>query len=383
MKLECTKKLLDYLGVKPEKTTSESAESDPLCAWTANLLTLNRRKAIVAVNPASRCMFVLYGITAKNIPKMPGLILEGIRQMLKSEYIRPEIIENYLDDCGRTVEFSPNSSRAVITVCNQACERVQRFQNIFEAGDLYQYPLLPWLNNDLHPKAGYRYTYEVLGELLQEKYGEKIRGCRAVELEVKLELPTPCTRTLIVPADMNFYQLHQILQGAFEWHDEHLHQFVLENKRDRPAVIVRPDKSEEDFMVPDGFENILPEFMRQKVLNSMNTRVGEVFTAYKKIVYEYDFGDGWTHIIKLKKFIEDCENPYPHCTKAVGEAPEEDCGGYWGFADKSEILKNPEHEEYEELCEWLGMKWWQPADAEKINRKISYQYRVCMPVWYE
>ena len=124
MKLECTKKLLDYLGVKPEKTTSEPAESDSLCAWTANLLTLNRRKTIVAVNPASRCMFVLYGITAKHIPKMPELILEGIRQMLKSEYIRPEIIENYLDDCGKTVEFVPNSSRSVISVCNQACERV-------------------------------------------------------------------------------------------------------------------------------------------------------------------------------------------------------------------------------------------------------------------
>lgn len=385
MKLECTKKLLEYLGIKPEKTAAEPAETvtDPLFSWTANLLTLNRRKAVVAVNPASRCMFILYGITTKHLPKMPELLLDGIRQMLRSEYICPEIIEKYLDDCGRTVEFAPNSSRSVITICNQACERVQRFQNIFDADDMYQSQLLPWLNDDVNPKAEYRYTYEVLGELLQEKYGKKIRGCRAAELEVKLELPTLCTRTLIVPADINFYQLHHILQEAFEWHDEHLHQFILEDKKDKSEKIIQPAGMGEDFMLPDGFTDMFPGFMKQEMLDSEKTIVGDVFAEYKKIVYEYDFGDSWTHIIKLKKFIEDCENPYPHCTKAVGEAPEEDCGGYWGFADKSEILKNPEHEEYEELCKWLGRTWWQPADVEKINRWICYRYRKCIPVRYE
>lgn len=385
MKLECTKKLLEYLGIKPEKTAAEPSETvtDPLFSWTANLLTLNRRKAIVAVNPASRCMFVLYGITTKHLPKMPELLLDGIRQMLRSEYIRPEIIEKYLDDCGRTVEFAPNSSRAVITICNQACERVQHFQNIFDADDMYQSRFLPWLNDDLNPKAEYRYTYEVLGELLQEKYGKKIHGCRAAELEVKLELPTPCTRTLIVPADMNFYQLHHILQGAFEWEDEHLHQFILENKKEKSEKIIQPAGMGEDFMLPDGFADMFPGFMKREMLDSEKTMVGDVFAEYKKIVYEYDFGDSWTHTIKLKKFIEDCENPYPHCTKAVGEAPEEDCGGYWGFADKSEILKNPDHEEHEDLCEWLGRTWWQPADTEKINRKIGCRYRKCIPVRYE
>ena len=34
--------------------------------------------------------------TKKLLPKLPELILEGIRTLLRSEYVRPEIIEKYL-----------------------------------------------------------------------------------------------------------------------------------------------------------------------------------------------------------------------------------------------------------------------------------------------
>ena len=41
MRLECTRKLLDYLGIKPEK---KADDIDPIFTWTANLITVNRRK---------------------------------------------------------------------------------------------------------------------------------------------------------------------------------------------------------------------------------------------------------------------------------------------------------------------------------------------------
>ena len=98
MELACTKKVLDYLGIKAEKV---SAEIDPMFEWTANLTMINRRKTLVAVHAASRTMFVLYGLTIKQLPKLPELVISGIRTMLESEFVRPEIIEKYLDDCGR------------------------------------------------------------------------------------------------------------------------------------------------------------------------------------------------------------------------------------------------------------------------------------------
>ena len=44
MRLGCTKKLLEYLGVKPEKSM-EPVET--IFEWTANLIVLNRRKTLV------------------------------------------------------------------------------------------------------------------------------------------------------------------------------------------------------------------------------------------------------------------------------------------------------------------------------------------------
>ena len=58
MELACTKKVLDYLGIKAEKV---SADIDPLFGWTANLIMINRRKTLVAVHTASRAVFVLHG----------------------------------------------------------------------------------------------------------------------------------------------------------------------------------------------------------------------------------------------------------------------------------------------------------------------------------
>ena len=72
MELACTKKLLEYIGVKPEKMP---IEVDPLFEWTANLLVINRRKTIVVVHAASRCSFVLHGMTVKHLKKLPHCIL--------------------------------------------------------------------------------------------------------------------------------------------------------------------------------------------------------------------------------------------------------------------------------------------------------------------
>ena len=98
MELACTKKLLEYIGIKPEKA---SAEIDPLLEWTANLVVINRRKALVVVHAASRCAFVLYGLTTKNKTELPELVLTGIRRLLECEYVRSEIIDQYLKDLGQ------------------------------------------------------------------------------------------------------------------------------------------------------------------------------------------------------------------------------------------------------------------------------------------
>lgn len=126
MLIGCTKNLLEFL----KETPAEREEAiDPLYSWTANLIILNRRKTLVAVNDATKCCFVLYGLTTKMIPKLPELLKNGIRAALESEYIAPNIIDKYLDECGQNLIFT-KTLRSEVAYCNKACERVKRFSEI-------------------------------------------------------------------------------------------------------------------------------------------------------------------------------------------------------------------------------------------------------------
>ncbi len=375
MNLQCTKSLLGYLGVTPEEATCEK-EPDPLCTWTANLLTVNRRKTILVVHAASRCQFVLHGITAKSITQLPKLILDGVRALLQSEYVRPEVIEKYLDDCGRTVSYTANSSRKIVAACNKASEIMREFSLLFDPEDLYQSTLLPWINHAPVGSADFKFAHEILTELLKETYGENIHSCRAAELTVTLELNSPCSRTLIVPADLNLHQLHNILQGALEWHENHLHQFVLKRNPDGSTALNVLPPYDDDIDVDMGLWDI-------PGIDSTDITIAEAFSAYPQIDYEYDFGDGWFHTIKLNRFIEDCADPCPRCIAAVGDAPMEDCGGPDAFEEIMKILEDPSHPEYANISDWMESIWWDHLDIDRINRRIANRYRQRFPVVYE
>lgn len=84
-----------------------------------------------------------------------------------------------------------------------------------------------------------------------------------MEFEVSLQLHTPCKRRIVVPANLDLYQFHEVFQVCFGWHDSHLHQFVLEvDAFGRPVDIIQPLWDEmEDCGGPDGSAYVM------KILN--------------------------------------------------------------------------------------------------------------------
>jgi hypothetical protein len=97
----------------------------------------------------------------------------------------------------------------------------------------------------------------------------------------------------------------------------------------------------------------------------------------EKIVYEYDFGDGWEHDVLLEKILPDNEKlTFPVCLEGKMACPPEDCGGIWGYSDMLEILKQPKHEEYDNIIEWLGEEF-DPEhfDIEAVN-KILKRFKI-------
>jgi len=144
----------------------------------------------------------------------------------------------------------------------------------------------------------------------------------------------PIWRRFLVQSDVTLYKLHHILQVVMGWTDSHLHQYRIRN-----TYYGEPN---------DEFG------MRRQ--NEKKVRLNELLRKPKdRMVYEYDFGDGWEHEVILEKIIPSQNKIiYPHCIDGKMNCPPEDCGGIGGFENLLEILKNPKHKEYKGYIEWLG-----------------------------
>ena len=118
-------------------------------------------------------------------------------------------------------------------------------------------------------------------------------------------------RRLLVPAETSIAGLHEILQAAFGWSDEHLHRFTIH------AVeygLWRPGSA--------GFSRDA----RQVRLAGFGLRAGERFT------YEYNFFAGWRHDIRVEQVLpRSPRRRYPACTGGARQAPPEDCGSLEEF----------------------------------------------------
>jgi len=150
----------------------------------------------------------------------------------------------------------------------------------------------------------------------------------------------PIWRRIQVPETYTFWDLHVAIQDAMGWLDYHLHEFEILN----PAT---------DSMVNIGLPD---DDFAKRVLLGWNQKIADYFTMENPSAnYMYDFGDGWEHKIQLEKILpREKDVIYPVCIKGKRACPPEDCGGVGGYENFLEIIKNPEHDEYEEMLEWAG-----------------------------
>ena len=150
----------------------------------------------------------------------------------------------------------------------------------------------------------------------------------------------PIWRRIQVPDTYTFWDLHIAIQDVFGWSDYHLHEFeMIHPSSKRKVKIGFPD---EDFG-----RDILPNW-KQKIYDYFSME-------NKKSDYLYDFGDSWEHEITLEKILASEKGVnYPKCVKGKRAGPPEDCGGIWGYEEFLEAIKDPEHEQHNEMLEWIG-----------------------------
>lgn len=97
-----------------------------------------------------------------------------------------------------------------------------------------------------------------------------------------------------------------------------------------------------------------------------------------EIHYEYDFGDGWQHLIELQKVTSPVPGQmYPQLLKGKGACPPEDCGGVWGYYHLVEAINDPKHEDHKDMKRWLGVKQWDvhAFDLEKARKRVDRYFK--------
>lgn len=143
----------------------------------------------------------------------------------------------------------------------------------------------------------------------------------------------PIWRRILVDPETLLVDFHRIIQTTMGWTNSHLHLFAGQKYEYAPR-----------------------EFEVEGTRDSRVVKLKDILKGEKqKILYEYDFGDGWEHEILLEKIIEEeGEKQIPRCIGGRKNCLPEDCGGVGGYEELLNIISDPDHEDHKEMLVWLG-----------------------------
>ncbi len=166
---------------------------------------------------------------------------------------------------------------------------------------------------------------------------------RILQFKITLKhIKPPIWRRFLTAGNINFVELHDIIQWVMGWGYDHLYSFDF------------PNTGQLSIGDPEGFD-----------LNGEDIQIDRAFRKEKdSCIYTYDFGDNWEHTLVLEKILEvDPDKKYPYVLAGKRNCPPEDCGGWPGYYNLLDVLSNPKDPEYEDMIDWIGEDY----DPEYFN----------------
>ncbi|MGD1823563.1 MAG: plasmid pRiA4b ORF-3 family protein [Pleomorphochaeta sp.] len=192
--------------------------------------------------------------------------------------------------------------------------------------------------------------------------------CYLLRIEL-LEVEPTIWREFAVPCDITLDRFHDVVQIVMGWMSSHLYQFVIKDKK------------------YSEFEEYILDF--DDVFDSKNVRLNQFMTRKnQKIIYEYDFGDGWQHEITLLNSNYNSHSAYDLvCVDGERACPPEDVGGAYGYQHFIECIENEDDDEHEDMLMWIDYDY-DPDELEidyinfELLKYLNYSRDRVLP-WLE
>jgi hypothetical protein len=143
-------------------------------------------------------------------------------------------------------------------------------------------------------------------------------------------------RQVEVPTSITLKGLHDVVQAAMGWYDQHL--WELRQGRQRYGQSIPGD-----------------DWGGSPTIQADKVRLREILKPKKTVLdYVYDFGDSWEHRLTFTDVRSgDPQLEYPRYIAGERAAPPEDCGGTPGFYGALDVLADPKHPDHAEIADWF------------------------------
>ena len=131
---------------------------------------------------------------------------------------------------------------------------------------------------------------------------------------ISVSMGTGCYRHLRVDGSATLCDLSEVILDAFDFFDDHLHAFFMNNHAwsEGPDVYYSPYAEDED------------QFSDEVTLDELSLTPG------KRFLFIFDFGDDWRFSCRVLRVLDEPTDE-PEIVRSVGEAPDQypDCDKWY------------------------------------------------------
>ena len=172
-------------------------------------------------------------------------------------------------------------------------------------------------------------------EFSEDDYPHCLPSDRVLKYTLRIALKgitPPIWRKVEVPSNISLRHLSELIIAVMGWSGSHMNQF-----RKGLDTYYEPCYQRDGDM--EDFSDV-----RIRHFNQEEFTIGQILQEKgRSFTFDYDFGDGWEHEVRLSSISEysDGEPRKIRFVSGKRACPPEDCGGLWG---------------YDELCRIAGKK---------------------------